>query len=70
MKFAFSKKNIEIFHENMTTNWKPNYWLNIKNTEWNEKRLNKKSRNYYWTNVPFLNLSSTILGKIEIIEST
>ena len=70
IKFAFSKKNIEVFHENMTNNWKPNYWLNIKINEWNEKRLRLETRNYYWANVQFLNISSTIVWKIEIIEST
>ena len=42
MKFTSSKKNTEILHEYLATNWKPNYWINSKNTEWNEKRLNKK----------------------------
>ena len=41
MKFTSSKKNVEILHEYMTTNWKPNYWVNSKNTEWNKKRLNQ-----------------------------
>ena len=70
MKFISFKKNIEILREYMTTKWKPNYWINSKNTEWNEKRLNKKSRNYYWINMPFLNIRDTVISKIEIIEST
>ena len=48
MKFTSSKKNTEILHEYMATNWKPNYWINSKNAEWNEKRSNKKSWNYCW----------------------
>ena len=61
MKFTSSKKNTEILHEYMATNWKPNYWINSKNTEWNEKRLNKKSWNYFWIYMPFLNIRDTVL---------
>ena len=70
MKFTSSKKNTEILHEYMATNWKPNYWINSKNTEWNEKRLNKKFWNYCWIYMPFLNITDTVVWKIEIIEST